>query len=406
MRKTITKRSLVIFLALVFALSLGAVPAFADVDKPESSTPVTISEVTSITIGGETAVFEEDDNCTDKFIRADLDTEYDLQGANIVINLVSAGTTVSSDTLTFTGDGTTTRTASNVNLLNEAYDVKIGDTEYVLAADLPNDTTVSVSPSDPLKVENVTFTTSPSVGATVEGRSVNEFAGNPYYTQEGLDWVEVNYYVRGDDPLPSGTNLSAVPGTMTLASGASASGCVSGSGSSYTFDLDQNLNVMTVTNGGASRDYHVSARLPEQIKVYYDIVLDEIENDETYYTGEIVDQCEEINAATEEYFDTDGFYVDPGTTVMKIMVDFADWAEEEGYFSYDTTISYGGAYLAELNGLEEFDGGYLSGWMYMDDVYTPTCKVPGVGAADYQLTTDNTIINWFYTTDYTPHFDF
>ncbi|WP_347491300.1 DUF4430 domain-containing protein [Desulfoscipio sp. XC116] len=403
MRKTITKRSLVIFLALVFALSLGAVPAFADVDKPESSTPVTISEVMSISIGGKAAVFQEDDNGPTKFIRADLDTEYDLQGANIVINLKSASTTVSSNTLTFIGDGTTTRTASNVNLLNEAYDVKIGDTEYVLAADLPNGTTVSVSPSDPLKVENVVFTTSPSVDAAVEGTSTDRFAGNPWYEQEDFKWTIIKYYVRGNKPLPSGTNLSAVPGTMTLAGGASASGCVSGS---YTFDLDQNLNVMTVTNGGASRDYHVSARLPEQIKVYYDIVLDEIENDETYYTGEIIDQCEEINAATEAYFDTDGFYVDPGTTVMKIMVDFADWAEEEGYFSDPTTISYGGAYLAELNGLAEFDGGYLSGWMYMDDVYTPTCKVPGVGAADYQLTTDNTIINWFYTTDYTPHFDF
>lgn len=399
MQKT-TKRSLFIFLVLVFALSLGAVPAFADVDRPESSTPVTITEVTSITIGGETAAFEQDDNGPAKFIRADLDTEYDLQSANIVINLVSSGTTVSSNTLTFTGGGTATRTATGVDLLNEAYDVTIGSTEYILAADLP-DGTVSVSASDPLKVAPVTFTTSPIVTTTVYGISTDRFAGNPWYEQENFEWTIIKYYIKADDPLPSGTNRSAVPGTMTLAGGASASGCYS---SGY-FDLDENLNVMTVSNGGASRDYHVSAGVTGQtVKVYYDIVLDEIENDETYYTGEIVDQCEEINAATDEYFDPAGFYVDSGTTVMEIIADFADWADDEEYFSYPTTISYGGAYLAELNGLAEFDGGYLSGWMYMDDVYTPTCKVPMVGAADYHLTDDGTIINWFYTTDYMPHF--
>ncbi|WP_449241383.1 DUF4430 domain-containing protein [Desulfoscipio gibsoniae] len=398
MSKTIIKRSLFIFLALVFvfALSPGAAPAFADVEMPTESDDIEISEVTSMTIGGKTAVFQQDDNGPTKFIRADLDSEYDLQSADIVINLESAGTEVSSNALTFTGDGTATRTAAGVNLLNEAYDLTIGSTAYILAADLSDDTFDSVSPSDPLKVENVTFTTSPSIDATVEGMSVNRFAGNPRYAQEGLDWMAGRTRIL----LPPGTNLSAVPGTMTLAGGASASGCYSNG----NFDLDQNLNVMTVTNGGDSRDYYVSAGVTGQIKVYYDIILDEIENDETYYAGDIVYQCEEINAAAEEYFDPDGFYVDSGTTVMEIMIDFADWAEEEGYFSYNTDISYGGAYLVKLNGVAEFDGGHLSGWMYMDNVYRPDCKVPGVGATDYQLTNDGTIIHWFYTVDYMPHF--
>ncbi|MCB8818494.1 DUF4430 domain-containing protein [Desulfosporosinus shakirovi] len=395
--KKLTKKGLSISLSFMM-LALSAVPAFADtVTKPTDSSPVTISEVTSITIGGETAVFQQDNNGSTKFIRADLDTEYDLESADIQINLVSSGTTVSSSDLTFTGSGTT-RTVDDVDLLNEAYDVTIGSTTYTLAADLPNGT-VGVSASDPLKVAAVTFTTSPSVAATVSGTSTDRFAGNPWYAQENHKWTEVSYYIKANSLLPSGSNRSAVPGSITLGSGASASGCYS---SGY-YDLDQNLNVMTVSNGGDSREYRVSAGVTGQtVKVYYDIVLDEIENDGTYYTGEVVDQCDEINEAADAYFDPDGFYVDSGTTVMDIMEEFTEWAEDEDYFSYATVNS--GGYLSALNGLGEFDGGSLSGWMYTDQGYSPTCSVPWVGAADYELTTDNTQIDWFYTTDYYNHF--
>ena len=396
MRKSVNK-SLSVLLALVMMLALSVAPVFATVTMPTGSTLISISEVTSITIGGETAVYQQDDNGSTKFIRADLDTEYDLQSANIVINLVSSGTTVNSGTLTFTGGGTATRTASNVDLLNKAYDVTIGSTTYTLAADLPNGT-VGVSSSDPLKVSSVTFTTTPNVSATVYGFSTDRYAGNPWYAQEGLEWTIVKYYAKANGQLPSGTNRSAVPGTITLAAGATASGCYSGG----IFDLDQNLNVMTVSNSGESREYRVSAGVDGQVKVFYDIVLDEIENDGTYYTGVVIDQCDEINAAVEEYFDPDGFYVDSGTSVMDIMIDFTDWAENEGYFSYPSVNS--GTYLADLNGLAEFDGGSLSGWMYTDQGYTPTCSVPWVGAADYLLTSEDTHIDWFYTTDYFNHF--
>ena len=200
--------------------------------------------------------------------------------------------------------------------------------------------------------------------------------------------------VKANSLLPSGTNRSAVPGTMTLAAGASADGCYD----SGHFDLSQNLNVMEVSNGGDSRDYRVSAGVTGQtVKVYYDIVLDEIENDGTYYTGDVIDQCDEINEAADAYFDPEGFYVASGTTVMDIMEDFTEWAEDEDYFSYNTVNS--GGYLSALNGLAEFDGGSLSGWMYTDQGYSLTCS-----AADYVLTTDNTHIDWFYTTGYYNHF--
>jgi hypothetical protein len=410
--KRFPKRSLAILLALVMLLALSAVPVFAAAaDRPTHSTTVdTPSSIDHITIGGETAFYEQDDNTGTGsedpiYIRAYLDTEYDLESAEIDIYLVSSGTTVSSTELTFTGGGTTTRTASGVNLLNEKYDVTIGSTTYILAADTPYGT-ISVSPSDPLKVASVTFTTSPNVTATVEGMSVNGYAGNPWYeeqqqVQDGVNWVEIKYYVRADDQLPLGTTLSAVPGTMSLATGATPSGCVSGSYPSYTFSLSGPLNIMTVSNGGASRDYHVSAGVEGQVLVYYNIVLDEIEGSQ-YYTGDVIDQCTEIDAAAAEYFDPEGFYVNSGTTVMDILLDFIDWAEDEEYFS-DVTETGGGYYLSELDGLAAFDGGDLSGWMYTDEGYSPTCGVPGVGANYYQLTTDGTDIDWFYTIDYTEH---
>ena len=40
---------------------------------------------------------------------------------------------------------------------------------------------------------------------------------------------------------------------------------------------------------------------------------------------------------------------------------------------------------------------------YMDGVYSPTCEVPMVGAADYPLG-NAARFTWFLTTDYTSHF--
>ncbi len=117
--KRFPKRSLAILLALVMLLALSAVPVFAAAaDRPTHSTTVdTPSSIDHITIGGETAFYEQDDNTGTGsedpiYIRAYLDTEYDLESAEIDIYLVSSGTTVSSTELTFTGGGTTTRTAT------------------------------------------------------------------------------------------------------------------------------------------------------------------------------------------------------------------------------------------------------------------------------------------------------
>ncbi len=156
-------------LLLIMALLLSAVPMFAPasaLEPPTSSTPLpTPSGVTSITIGGVTAGYWQDNNVPTKFIRAVLSpgsTEYDLKHATVVVNLVSAGTAVSSGTpgMTFSGSGTTTRTATNVDLVNKAYNVTIGSDSYILAAGLP-DGPVGIAPLDPLGVY-VDFNSRPS----------------------------------------------------------------------------------------------------------------------------------------------------------------------------------------------------------------------------------------------------
>lgn len=87
-------------------------------------------------------------------------------------------------------------------------------------------------------------------------------------------------------------------------------------------------------------------------------------------------------------------------SVMDVMKDFISFAQGT---HFNGTTNCSDTYLATLNGLGEFSAGQMSGWCYMDGAYTPTCKVPMVGAADYALG-NAPLFTWFLTVDYTPHF--
>ncbi len=399
-------------LLLVMMLLLTAVPAFA-LDAPTSRTPLsTPSEVTSITIGGVTAGYWQDDNGTAKFIRAVLNpgsTEYDLKHATVVVNLVSAGTAVSSSTpgLTFSGSGTTTRTATNVDLVNKAYNVTIGSNSYILAAGLP-DGSVGIAALDPLAV-GVTFS-GQSAAANVYGfNQQNPYMGNPYYTD---GWTFVNYFIK--DALSSTPgDRSDVAGTVTT-SATIAGDATQISGSSYSFDLSQAVPSITASAGGDIRLYRLFVSDPTTVEVDYLFDFTELGEDIynenfPYYENngpELRAKADQIQTAINEYTGGEPITVASGTTVMDILLDFTDWANGDNplsidYFPYPTSNS--GTYLSSLNGLGEFDGGALSGWMYTDVPYTLDCSVPWVGAADYALTADGNI-TWFYTTDYFNHF--
>lgn len=407
--KKFTKRSLPILLALVMLLALSAVPVFADdVDRPTSSMTTTIPGLTSATIGGETAVFEIDNNGPTKFIRAFLDTEYDLQSADIELHLAS-GATISDSDLTFDVDGTT-YSADNVDLLNEAYNLTINyqenSTECILAADVDDETIINISPSDPLKVEPVTIY---GENATVYGRGVNGYAGNPWYEEEdqdGVNWVEVNYYVTAS--LSSAPpSRSAVPGTMGATG--SVTGCATSTGgSNYVFDLSATIPNFTVAAGSNERVYRMFVPIEGDVAVTFGFDFTEAKT----FGGSVATKAISIETDAINYFDKDNrvnpygvVSVPSGTTVMDILEDFTndmDYADKTRDASY----------ISSIKGLKVSDTETpWDGWMYTDeaedwgwpDDWDVSCPVPWVGADEYELTQDTTII-WFYTTDYRPHF--
>ena len=399
MKRRFTRSSFVTLLIFMLLMAF-ALPSFA-ADPTGSITLPTPTEVTSITVGGATAYYQQDDNGPDKFIRAIVPTTaHGLKDTTVVINLVNSATTVTSPNLTFTGGGTTTRTATGVDLLNKAYQVNIGGTNYILAAGLPNGV-VAIDSSDPLKIAPVVLE---GENAVVEGFNVqNPYMGNDSYSE----WTFINYYVTAT--LPASTPLNNFNGTMSLAGGASVTGgcATSTGGANYNFNVST-TNEFVVTNGSDNRTYHVAVGVAGDTFVItasdYTIDFQELKLS-VYYTGDIVDQVAEIEDALIEYYAEGPYTFASGTTVMEILEDFVAFAYDEELFSWNTDITYGGAYLSRLNGLAEFDGGALSGWMYTDlpGGWTPTCSVPMVGAASYTLNGGETI-TWFYTVDYFNHF--
>ena len=409
--------SLMLVLTMAFSLNLTSLAAEASADaEPKSSVAASVEGVTSVTIGGTAARIERDvtaGGATEEqiYIRATLagSTEYALQSQEVKI--VSAQPVTGTAGLTFTKRGSV-YTAAGVDLLNKAYSFRIGETDVKLAAGLASGS-VTVAADDPLRAQNLVLAgkSTSLTGTNVE----NPFAGNPYYGTQ--PWTNVSYQFRANAALPSGTDLSAVPGTMTLASGASVGGCASVSESGYSFNLSGSNPSFTVTNGGRTRTYYVAAEVAsDTIEVTYGINLSEVVNDPAYYTGTVKTQCGQILSGAKQYFESvkaanitatadsvsARITVPTGTSAMKPMVDLYTWATKQGIYKYQT-VNSGGTYLATLNGLGEFSCGSMSGWMYMDGPYTPTCVGPGVGAASYTMSNNGTI-TWYMTTNYIHHF--
>ncbi|MEL7566193.1 MAG: DUF4430 domain-containing protein [Dehalobacterium sp.] len=403
--KRITKSGLPMLIVFVLLLVLS-VPVFAQ-DGPESTPVPSLPGVISITVNGEDAYFEQDDSTgSDIYIRAKLSAgsnEMDLREAEVSITLSNSGIDFDGGELDFTQDGATWE-CEEADLFNKAYEISIDNNDYTLAAGLV-DGVVTVDSNDPLKIAPVTLE---GVTANVSGFNVqNPYMGNP----NEAGWTFINYYVTAT--LPSGTELPEFEGTMSLAGGASVTdGCATlDSGSDYDFDLSS-TNEFVVENGSDGRTYYVMVGVSGESFIVtasdYTIDFQELKASEYYDEvnyPDIYDQVGEIEAALIEYYAEGPYEFPSGTSVMEIIEDFIDFAENEGLFSYDTSITYGGAYLAELNGLEEFDGGFLSGWMYSDDPngYFIGCSIPMIGAASYYLNGGERI-TWFYTVDYTQHF--
>lgn len=404
------KKMLAMILAVVMILSLCTVAFATDTTTvtptlPTGSTLVSsISGISSIKVNGDTAVYHTDsDGVT--YIRA-IDnpdsngnggTEWDLKNATVVINKTS-GTTISCTDVSFTGSRTSV-SASGVNLFNKSHELVIGGQTYVLAAGLPGGD-VAVAAADPLAVSNVTIG---GATGTVSATNVqNPYIGNAAKSG-GKGWTFITYKIDAT-MATAPTSRSNVAASLTTATGATVSGCYTGS----AMDLSAASPKMVVTNNGASRTYYVFATDSNTFKVSYGIDFTEAKKSSAY-TGTVKTAVDKLQGEAAAFFGGEGYgtiTVTKGQTAMDIMRQFAL------AYGYGEEVPEGCTYMATLNGLGTSTFGSTSGWMYTDapnwddaatnEKFYEDWNTPPVGAADYTLTSSSKIC-WFICTNYMHH---
>ena len=400
MKKTCNKL-LAFVLALAMALSVSVVAFASETTAPTSSTTVTaLDGIASVNVEGADAYYQYDDNTGSsvKYIRAKLGatkTWEDLQSARVAITTTGAVPTVAGATAT---SSTGNEYIYTLNLLNTRYAVTVGSNTYYLAAGFEKNIALSANDVDPLAI-TVSQLGSSTTGINVYGSVVqNNYMGNTYYVNNGTNWTDTNvaYYISGTYTwLGDSTSVTANIGKNAAAT-------LGGNYSNGTIDLTVNRPTVTVAYNGQTRSYIVTAVLDTTTSFRvsastYAINFDELNDSE--YADEFETNVAQIETALNAYY-AKGKVFAATDSVMDVMKDFISFAQST-YFTGTTNCS--DTYLATLNGLGEFSAGQMSGWCYMDGAYTPTCKVPMVGAADYALG-NAPLFTWFLTVDYTPHF--
>lgn len=400
MKKTCNKL-LAFVLALAMALSVSVVAFASETTAPTSSTTVTaLDGIASVNVEGVDAYYQYDDNTGSsvKYIRAKLGatkTWENLQSARVAITTAGAVPTVAGATAT---SSTGNEYIYTLNLLNTRYAVTVGSNTYYLAAGFEKNIALSANDVDPLAI-TVSQLGSSTTGINVYGSVVqNNYMGNTYYVNNGTNWTDTNvaYYISGTYTwLGDSTSVTANIGKNAAAT-------LGGNYSNGTIDLTVNRPTVTVAYNGQTRSYIVTAVLDTTTSFRvsastYAINFDELNDSE--YADEFETNVAQIETALNAYY-AKGKVFAATDSVMDVMKDFISFAQST-YFTGTTNCS--DTYLATLNGLGEFSAGQMSGWCYMDGAYTPTCKVPMVGAADYALG-NAPLFTWFLTVDYTPHF--
>ena len=401
MKKTCNKL-LAFVLALAMALSVSVVAFASETTAPTSSTDVaSLDGIASVTVEGVDAYYQYDNNTGSsvKYIRAKLGatkTWENLQSARVAITTTGAVPTVAGATAT---SSTGNEYIYTLNLLNTRYAVTVGSNTYYLAAGFEKNIALSTNDVDPLAI-TVTKLGSTTAGIKVYGSVVqNNYMGNTYYVNNGTNWTDTNvaYYISGTYTWLGDSTI--VTANISKNAAATLGGNYSTNG---TIDLTVDRPTVTVTYNGQTRSYFVNAVLDTTTSFRvsastYAINFDELNNSE--YADEFETNVAQIESALNAYY-AKGKVFAATDSVMDVMKDFISFAQST-YFSGTTNCS--DTYLATLNGLGEFSAGQMSGWCYMDGAYTPTCKVPMVGAADYALG-NAPLFTWFLTVDYTPHF--
>lgn len=400
MKKTCNKL-LAFVLALAMSLSVSVVAFASETTAPTSSTTVTaLDGIASVNVEGVDAYYQYDDNTGSsvKYIRAKLGatkTWENLQSARVAITTTGAVPTVAGATAT---SSTGNEYIYTLNLLNTRYAVTVGSNTYYLAAGFEKNIALSANDVDPLAI-TVSQLGSSTTGINVYGSVVqNNYMGNTYYVNNGTNWTDTNvaYYISGTYTWRGDST------SVTANIGKNAAATLGGNYSNGTIDLTVNRPTVTVAYNGQTRSYIVTAVLDTTTSFRvsastYAINFDELNDSE--YADEFETNVAQIETALNAYY-AKGKVFAATDSVMDVMKDFISFAQGT---HFNGTTNCSDTYLATLNGLGEFSAGQMSGWCYMDGAYTPTCKVPMVGAADYALG-NAPLFTWFLTVDYTPHF--
>lgn len=432
-----TKKITALLLALVMALSLSTM-AFAngtvntEYTKPESSTTVTTTPgISSITVNTVDTSFAYDNNTgsgTDSpiYARATVSgTEYDLKTANVVITTTGDEPTVYLGATEITNPTPVGNAYTyQLDMYNKAYEVYVGESQYILAAGLAKTTTpIEIPAGDPMRISamNIGGATGNIKMSVVQ----NPYMGNPYYTM----WTSVTYTVKAEMAgKPIRSNLS---GSITIPNGTSApsaadtclKGTITGTGSAQPCTLDLTGNTtLRVVYGNYSRNYTVIATDENTISVSFGFDFTEAINSTEYKSHKILkdnitvtDAVDQLIVNAHAYFaktneDATATYgiitVTAGSTVMDIMRNFAV-ANQLG-----SEVPEGCTYMATLNGIGEFTFGQYSGWMYTDGPnwdnkatnakFYESWNTPPIGAASYTLSEGDEIC-WFICCNYMHH---
>lgn len=404
MKKTCNKL-LAFVLALAMALSVSVVAFASETTAPTSSTTVTaLDGIASVNVEGVDAYYQYDDNTGSsvKYIRAKLGatkTWENLQSARVAITTTGAVPTVAGATAT---SSTGNEYIYTLNLLNTRYAVTVGSNTYYLAAGFEKNIALSANDVDPLAI-TVSQLGSSTTGINVYGSVVqNNYMGNTYYVNNGTNWTDTNvaYYISGTYTWQG--NKTNVTAEIDKNDNATLGGNYTVNSTAGQINLNVTRPTVTVTYNGQTRSYIVTAVIDtatsfEVTEDTYAIDFTEL-NASTYGT-QFATNVAQIEDALAAYYNQGKVFA-ATDSVMDVMKDFISFAQGT-YFNGTTNCS--DTYLATLNGLGEFSAGQMSGWCYMDGAYTPTCKVPMVGAADYALG-NAPLFTWFLTVDYTPHF--
>lgn len=343
-----------------------------------------------------------------------------VEKTTLTLTLESESVDFNSEKLAFEGSGAT-RTATDVDLLNEAYLVTAAGQRYVIAAGIGGnltETTYTLLENGAITDTNVIKDVSvEGIALTVQRRITQEACpGNvEWYGAPGsaasatYGWTYVVYRVVGDCTSEERLDPLEVEVAYTRDGAPGDTG--------QTMDLSVSYPRMEA--GGIT--YVMVVKLAATTEVPYQVNFEELDGIKDKIPSDLWTKAEtykkEIIQAFHGYAESRGakdvvapgqsgggtITVNIGTTVMEVMQGIIAYGEANGFTGVTKVVGLD-TYMESLDGLdteilEAYNG---EGWEYIIVPYKPICDVITVSAADYAMGL-GAEITWFFLTQEDDH---